>query len=175
MQLSRLFSNPEDNGLMDKPVVNLAKDQKELTKKLLNTPPSNTKYQLQSVICHKGTSPHTGHYVVFIRKQIQGEYKWVLFNDEKVVVCDETNLDDIKNNGYVYVFEQVKTQRKLGIQRDLPTNLDGILNLVREENAYFLKLVTGDAYLLEIVTEEDLTTLEDLATLQLSKFCSVSG
>lgn len=104
-----LFSNPEDNGLMDKKVVNLAKDQKELTKKLLNTPPSNTKYQLQSVICHKGTSPHTGHYVVFIRKQIQGEYKWVLFNDEKVVVCDETNLDDIKNNGYVYVFEQVKT------------------------------------------------------------------
>lgn len=46
---------------------------------------------------------------------------------------------------------------------------------MREENAYFLKLVTGDAYLLEIVTEEDLTTLEDLATLQLSKFCSVSG
>ncbi|KAG9294738.1 hypothetical protein G9A89_008217 [Geosiphon pyriformis] len=37
-------------------------------------------YEIISVISHKGTSVHCGHYVAHIRK----EGKWVLFNDNKV-------------------------------------------------------------------------------------------
>ena len=44
----------------------------------------------------------------FYQKLIDNEYKWVLFNDEKVVVCDDANLQDIKNNAYVYVFRKVE-------------------------------------------------------------------
>lgn len=100
-----LFSNPDDDGVIEsnnKPVVNIQAEAKELTSALLLAPKSSTKYNLKAVVCHKGTSPHTGHYVVFIKK----EGKWVLFNDEKVVVCD-TNLFDMRNNGYIYFFEKV--------------------------------------------------------------------
>ena len=46
--------------------------------------------------------------MLFYQKLIDNEYKWVLFNDEKVVVCDDANLQDIKNNAYVYVFRKVE-------------------------------------------------------------------
>lgn len=108
-----LFANPDDDGILEDnnqsgPVVNVKQEKSELITRLNADTQSNGKYELQSVICHKGTSPHTGHYVVFIKKLIDNEYKWVLFNDEKVVVCDDANLQDIKNNAYVYVFRKVE-------------------------------------------------------------------
>ncbi|KAK6465034.1 hypothetical protein DFJ63DRAFT_310137 [Scheffersomyces coipomensis] len=112
-----LFSNPDDDGVIEistetttsKAVVNLAAEHKALKQKLLQSTAttSQTKYKLKSVICHKGTSPHTGHYVVFIRKHIEGKDKWILYNDEKVVICEDENLQDIKSNGYVYIFEKI--------------------------------------------------------------------
>ncbi|KAG7665525.1 ubp14 [[Candida] subhashii] len=108
-----LFSNPDDDGTIPetaKPIVNISQEKSQLLKTLLEKNETNgTKYRLQSVICHKGTSPHTGHYVVFIRKLIDGEWKWVLFNDEKVVLCDETSLQDMRSTGYVYIFEKIKS------------------------------------------------------------------
>lgn len=104
-----LFSNPDDDGNLDvesKPVINLGEEKEKLTKELLESAPGETVYKVKAVICHKGTSPHTGHYVVFIRKEVKGTEQWVLFNDEKVVACDE-NIEDIENNGYIYVFEKV--------------------------------------------------------------------
>ncbi|EMG50952.1 UBP14 Ubiquitin carboxyl-terminal hydrolase 14 [Candida maltosa Xu316] len=103
-----LFNNPDDNGIIEEtgPVINVNQEKSDLIEKLESQALASGKYELQSVICHKGTSPHTGHYVVFIKKLIDDEYKWVLFNDEKVVICDEDNLQDIKNNGYVYIFKQ---------------------------------------------------------------------
>ncbi|EER34565.1 hypothetical protein CTRG_01426 [Candida tropicalis MYA-3404] len=106
-----LFSNPDDNGVIEdnaKPVVNINEEKAKLIEKLEKSTCNNGKYELESVICHKGTSPHTGHYVVFIKKLIDGEYKWVLFNDEKVVVCDEDNLQDMKNSAYVYIFKKIE-------------------------------------------------------------------
>ncbi|ODV68706.1 ubiquitinyl hydrolase [Hyphopichia burtonii NRRL Y-1933] len=107
-----LFNNPDDDGIIeegtDKPVVNIQAETETLTEELLNQPePSNTRYAIKSVICHKGTSPHTGHYVAFIKKLVDGERKWVLFNDEKVVECDDKCIEDIENNGYIYIFERV--------------------------------------------------------------------
>lgn len=66
-----LFANPDDDGVLDNnqsnPVVNVNQEKSELITKLNASTQSNGKYELQSVICHKGTSPHTGHYVVFIK------------------------------------------------------------------------------------------------------------
>ncbi|SGZ53158.1 CIC11C00000001129 [Sungouiella intermedia] len=97
-----LFNNPDDDGVIEntKSVINVQKEADDLKKQLLQSTPSSTNYKLKAVVCHKGSSPHTGHYVVFIR--IEG--KWVLFNDEKVVECDESNLEDMRNNGYIYFF-----------------------------------------------------------------------
>ncbi|GME41248.1 Ubiquitin carboxyl-terminal hydrolase 14 protein [Neofusicoccum parvum] len=65
------------------------------------------KFQLQSIVCHKGSSIHAGHYVAFIRKQVPDEDKpsWVLFNDEKVAKA--ADIDDMKKFAYVYFFRRV--------------------------------------------------------------------
>lgn len=60
------------------------------------------KYRLTGIICHKGTSTQTGHYVAFVRR----DHKWYLFNDEKVV--EATNVDELHKFGYIYVFERIR-------------------------------------------------------------------
>lgn len=63
-------------------------------------------YHLQSVVMHKGSSVHAGHYVAFIRKEIPGVGEdWVLFNDEKVVKGGD--WDEVFKTGYVYFFRRV--------------------------------------------------------------------
>jgi len=61
-------------------------------------------FQLQSVVCHKGTSIHTGHYVAFVRKNISENHDpgWILFNDEKVV--EAINAEEMKRFAYIYFF-----------------------------------------------------------------------
>lgn len=96
-----LFENPNDDGVIPQnhKVANLAKEQEELKKELLLQATVNGDYELKAIVCHKGTTPHTGHYVAFIK--YEGE--WVLFNDEKVVRCD-SNLSDAVKNAYIYFF-----------------------------------------------------------------------
>lgn len=104
-----LFNNPNDDGVIEEAArVDIEGEKADLTKTLLEKelPSSHTKYRVKSVICHKGTSPHTGHYVAFVRKLVDGSEKWVLYNDEKVVVCD-TEIEDIENNGYIYILERL--------------------------------------------------------------------
>ncbi|PHH92758.1 hypothetical protein CDD83_5382 [Cordyceps sp. RAO-2017] len=59
-------------------------------------------FQLQSIVCHKGTSIHAGHYVAFIRKR-QGS-DWVLFNDEKVV--EAYDFEEMRKFAYIYFFRR---------------------------------------------------------------------
>ncbi|KAM9934523.1 hypothetical protein OXX80_005894 [Metschnikowia pulcherrima] len=101
-----LFSHPDDDGVIEentKPVVNLQDEINQVSAQLQEEADGepNAQYALKAVICHKGTSPHTGHYVAFIKHEGQ----WILFNDEKVVSCG-TNIEDIKKNGYIYFFEK---------------------------------------------------------------------
>ena len=65
------------------------------------------RFKLQSIVCHKGSSIHAGHYVAFVRKRIEemGEEKWVLFNDEKVVKA-EGDVDEMKKFAYIYFFRR---------------------------------------------------------------------
>lgn len=61
--------------------------------------PKHPHYKLKAVVCHKGLSPHTGHYVAFVKRD-----RWTLFNDEKVVECDAS--EDMERNGYIYFFSR---------------------------------------------------------------------
>lgn len=64
------------------------------------------KFQLHSIVCHKGSSIHAGHYVAFIRKILDTQVpKWVLFNDEKVVEAGD--IEEMKKTAYVYFFNRV--------------------------------------------------------------------
>ncbi|KAJ5750798.1 hypothetical protein N7533_007826 [Penicillium manginii] len=64
-------------------------------------------YQLRSIVCHKGTSVHAGHYVALVRKVLpnQDQLSWVMFNDEKVVKFDD--IEGIKKTAYMYFFTRV--------------------------------------------------------------------
>ncbi|KAK2861396.1 hypothetical protein FQN49_004244 [Arthroderma sp. PD_2] len=65
-------------------------------------------FDLQSIVCHKGTSVHAGHYVAFIRKHLpaESEPKWILFNDEKVV-AEGGDVEEMKQFAYIYIFRRV--------------------------------------------------------------------
>ncbi|KAI2624475.1 ubiquitin carboxyl-terminal hydrolase 14 [Xylaria nigripes] len=98
-----LFSHPDDIGDLD--VDNNAATNKNERAPAGTAGPAS--FQLQSIVCHKGTSIHAGHYVAFIRKQLdlQDEPKWVLFNDEKVVEAGD--IEEMKKTAYVYFFNKV--------------------------------------------------------------------
>ncbi|OQD79523.1 hypothetical protein PENANT_c049G06754 [Penicillium antarcticum] len=65
------------------------------------------RYELRSIVCHKGTSVHAGHYVAFVRKTLPGQshLSWVLFNDEKVVKSED--IEAMKRTAYLYFFTRV--------------------------------------------------------------------
>lgn len=68
---------------------------------------SPANFQLQSIVCHKGSSIHAGHYVAFIRKKVPGEENpsWVLYNDEKVAKA--ADIDEMKKFAYIYFFRRL--------------------------------------------------------------------
>ena len=117
LQLTGFFNNPGDDGIIEsegspgendgsggrikKPSV---KDEIKSYVDKFDVFKSS-RYVLKSVVCHKGSSVYTGHYVCFVRKEIEGKDSWVLFNDEKVVLAnDDSNMKDIVNNGYLYFY-----------------------------------------------------------------------
>ncbi|KAK4194816.1 putative ubiquitin carboxyl-terminal hydrolase [Triangularia verruculosa] len=96
-----LFSHQDDDGAVEEEETAApAGDNKEAGSSEL---PAN--FQLQSIVCHKGTSIHAGHYVAFIRKKFGDETSWVLFNDEKVVKVED--VEEMKKFAYVYFFKRV--------------------------------------------------------------------
>jgi ubiquitin carboxyl-terminal hydrolase 5/13 len=103
--LDWVFSHPDDAGDMDgsgdgQPNAGAAEPPQ-----LAGSADLPAKFELQSIVCHKGASIHAGHYVAFIRKQIEGEGReWVLFNDEKVVKA--ADVEEMKKFAYVYFFRR---------------------------------------------------------------------
>lgn len=99
-----LFSHPDATGEDESAAAGGADAER---------PPSGTSdtpanYQLQSIVCHKGTSIHAGHYVAFIRKKLaedSDKVSWVLFNDEKVV--EVVDVEEMKKFAYIYFFKRV--------------------------------------------------------------------
>ncbi|OTA89162.1 hypothetical protein M434DRAFT_34517 [Hypoxylon sp. CO27-5] len=99
-----LFSHPDDQGDFGEEVGPSGGEKKEAA--LAGSADLPAKFQLQSIVCHKGTSIHTGHYVAFIRKLLDTTVpKWVLFNDEKVVEAGD--VEEMKKTAYIYFFNRV--------------------------------------------------------------------
>ncbi|CAK7272470.1 ubiquitin C-terminal hydrolase Ubp14 [Sporothrix epigloea] len=105
-----LFSHPDATGEDDSTVSAVGGgaglDGSEKLPAGTNETPA--KYQLQSIVCHKGTSIHAGHYVAFIRKKLaedSDKMSWVLFNDEKVV--EIVDVEEMKKFAYIYFFKRV--------------------------------------------------------------------
>ncbi|KAI1003068.1 Ubiquitin carboxyl-terminal hydrolase 14 [Podosphaera aphanis] len=105
-----LFSHPEEQGESEDLPQALFPSTTSSTTKGNEDPGSSdlpAKFQLHSIICHKGTSIHSGHYVAFIRRMIPEDRSiaWVLYNDEKVV--QPHDISDMKKFAYVYFFERL--------------------------------------------------------------------
>ncbi|GAB1319784.1 ubiquitin C-terminal hydrolase Ubp14 [Madurella fahalii] len=98
-----LFSHPDDQGESEE--VGEADESAGGKSVVAGSSALPANFQLQSIVCHKGTSIHTGHYVAFIRKKIGDEVSWVLFNDEKVVKV--VDVEEMKKFAYVYFFKRV--------------------------------------------------------------------
>lgn len=62
------------------------------------------RYTAKAMACHKGSSIHAGHYVAFVKKEVEGVDDWVLFNDEKVL--RGVDWEEASRTAYVYFFEQ---------------------------------------------------------------------
>ncbi|KAG6300939.1 hypothetical protein E4U45_003556 [Claviceps purpurea] len=99
-----LFSHPDDQGDYDD---NATSAEPVAPKAPAGSAALPAPYQLQSIVCHRGTSIHAGHYVAFIRKQVEGHESpiWVLFNDEKVV--ESNDIDEMRKYAYVYFLKRV--------------------------------------------------------------------
>ncbi|KAL6872235.1 ubiquitinyl hydrolase [Trichoderma longibrachiatum] len=100
-----LFSHPDDQGIIEDD--NAGQSGEAPQKEPAGSATLPAKFQLQSIVCHKGTSIHAGHYVAFIRKPLEGKETpiWVLFNDEKVVEAHD--VDEMRKFAYVYFFKRV--------------------------------------------------------------------
>ncbi|KAK7932301.1 ubiquitin carboxyl-terminal hydrolase 14 [Apiospora marii] len=102
-----IFSHPDDQGDFggDSEMAGSAPAEKQEP----GSADLPAKFQLQSIVCHKGTSIHAGHYVAFIRKIIDTQVpKWVLFNDEKVV--EAVDAEEMKKTAYVYFFNRTTVE-----------------------------------------------------------------
>lgn len=104
--LDWVFSHPDDlgDGADEHPDSTIASEKGRKISGFDSVP---AKYQLRSIVCHKGASVHAGHYVAFVRKAIPGQCgsSWVLFNDEKVVKVND--IEEMKRFAYVYFFSRV--------------------------------------------------------------------
>ena len=106
--LDWVFSHPDDQGDFGDDVnLGVSSDTEKTEKQMAGNAQLPATFRLSSIVCHKGSSIHAGHYVAFIRKQIsKGEEAWVLYNDEKVVRA--VDVDEMKKFAYVYFFERIQ-------------------------------------------------------------------
>ncbi|SCU83958.1 LAMI_0C05534g1_1 [Lachancea mirantina] len=97
-----VFSHPDDDGVLENP-----REACVDVKSYGSPDASSAKYQLKAIVCHKGNSVQSGHYVAFIKKPIDGTESWVLYNDEKIVAASDTkNYEEMRKNGYIYFFSK---------------------------------------------------------------------
>lgn len=102
-----LFNHPDDQGDVDGDGA-AADGSASASKGSAGSNELPAKFQLRSIVCHKGTSIHAGHYVAFVRKALDAspeQNTWVLYNDEKVVEVQD--VEEMKKFAYVYFFKRV--------------------------------------------------------------------
>ena len=98
-----VFNNMDDDGELP-----AAEQTVSTPENLYGDENGSGKYSLQAIVCHKGNSAHSGHYVVFIKKRVDDKDQWVLYNDEKMVIAtDVNNLEDMKKNSYIFFYSSL--------------------------------------------------------------------
>ncbi|CCK72162.1 ubiquitin-specific protease UBP14 KNAG_0J00800 [Huiozyma naganishii CBS 8797] len=91
-----VFSHPDDDGSLETETA--PQDTANAARKFGH--PGGSIYKLYGIVCHKGNSTQSGHYVAYIR---QRDGQWTLYNDEKIV-CVES-LDEALRNGYIFLYK----------------------------------------------------------------------
>lgn len=99
-----LFNHPEATGdFGDDEAAAPAEASAAAPAPVEDTKPAH--FSLSSIVCHKGSSIHAGHYVAFCRKELpEGGKGWALFNDEKVALGGD--VEEMKKFAYVYFFRR---------------------------------------------------------------------
>ncbi|KAF1810829.1 ubiquitinyl hydrolase [Eremomyces bilateralis CBS 781.70] len=98
------FSHLDDPGVLDEVAEENAPTG---DKPLAGSAETPANFKLESIVCHKGSSIHAGHYVAFVKKALPegSQSAWVLFNDEKV--AQAVDADEMKKFAYVYFLRRV--------------------------------------------------------------------
>jgi ubiquitin carboxyl-terminal hydrolase 5/13 len=99
-----LFNHPEATGdFGEEESAPAAEEAAASTAEVSDTKPAQ--YTLNSIVCHKGSSIHAGHYVAFVKKDLpEGGKGWTLFNDEKVALGGD--VEEMKKFAYIYFFRR---------------------------------------------------------------------
>jgi ubiquitin carboxyl-terminal hydrolase 5/13 len=99
-----LFNHPEATGdFGEEESAPAAEEAATSTTEVSDTKPAH--FSLNSIVCHKGTSIHAGHYVAFVKKDLpEGGKGWTLFNDEKVALGGD--VEEMKKFAYIYFFRR---------------------------------------------------------------------
>jgi ubiquitin carboxyl-terminal hydrolase 5/13 len=93
-----LFSHPDETGEDTPPVQ---------TEEPALDADATGNYQLRTVISHKGTSVHCGHYVAHAQLPSTHDPVWAFFNDSRVVEMTPMDVDDmIAQDCYVVFLER---------------------------------------------------------------------
>ena len=63
---------------------------------------------LRSVVVHRGSSPDSGHYVCYVKKD--NAEGWWLYDDEECTLVEDLYPDEIVQNGrfFIYSVEEVE-------------------------------------------------------------------
>jgi ubiquitin carboxyl-terminal hydrolase 5/13 len=98
-----LFSHPDDVGEEEVVTNETSSSNPKTASKIPGSDRLPANYRLKAFISHKGPSVHSGHYVATVR---QPDGRWILYNDEKVVIAEGDANERMKSLAYLYIYER---------------------------------------------------------------------
>jgi ubiquitin carboxyl-terminal hydrolase 5/13 len=98
-----LFSHPDDVGEEEVVTNETPSSNPQTASKIPGSDRLPANYRLKAFISHKGPSVHSGHYVATVR---QPDGRWILYNDEKVVIAEGDANERMKSLAYLYIYER---------------------------------------------------------------------
>jgi uncharacterized UBP type Zn finger protein len=97
MLVNYLLENPFDNGSIPEKVEQEEENLEVEVEKTWNMTQDNQKssqYELVSTVVHLGKSVGSGHYVAYVKEELNGGAKqWVYYNDDAVYHSGNPRLD----------------------------------------------------------------------------------
>lgn len=66
-------------------------------------------YDLAAITVHSGTSVHAGHYYTYLRKQVEGQWKFFRYDDKrkpKECLNEQALFQDVAQNGYIFYYRK---------------------------------------------------------------------